>query len=152
VKKDKDCAQDFLNDILGETSPQIAPFLRAIEIALYEEECESPEVRFYSEQVIAKICSADKKNVRIEKNKEDEARVKAEAEAKRMAEEEAKKKAEEKAAAEAKRKAAEAEAKRKAEAKNGAINGHDYVDLGLPSGLKWATCNIGSSSPKEYGD
>ena len=24
------------------------------------------------------------------------------------------------------------------------INGHEYVDLGLPSGLKWATCNIGS--------
>ena len=28
----------------------------------------------------------------------------------------------------------------------------DYVDLGLPSGLKWATCNIGESSPEEYGD
>ena len=28
----------------------------------------------------------------------------------------------------------------------------DYVDLGLPSGLKWATCNIGASSPEEYGD
>ena len=27
-----------------------------------------------------------------------------------------------------------------------------YVDLGLPSGLKWATCNIGASSPEEYGD
>ena len=26
------------------------------------------------------------------------------------------------------------------------------VDLGLPSGLKWATCNIGASSPEEYGD
>ncbi|MBO4340869.1 MAG: Ig domain-containing protein, partial [Bacteroidales bacterium] len=33
-----------------------------------------------------------------------------------------------------------------------AINGHDYVDLGLPSGLKWATCNIGADSAKEYGD
>ena len=31
-------------------------------------------------------------------------------------------------------------------------NGHDYVDLGLPSGLKWATCNVGASSPEEYGD
>ena len=29
---------------------------------------------------------------------------------------------------------------------------HDYVDLGLPSGLKWATCNIGANSPEEYGD
>ncbi len=32
------------------------------------------------------------------------------------------------------------------------INGHEYVDLGLPSGLKWATCNVGSSSPKYAGD
>ena len=31
------------------------------------------------------------------------------------------------------------------------INGHAYVDLGLPSGLKWATCNVGASSPEEYG-
>ena len=28
----------------------------------------------------------------------------------------------------------------------------EYVDLGLPSGLKWATCNLGASSPEEYGD
>ena len=26
-------------------------------------------------------------------------------------------------------------------------DGHEYVDLGLPSGLKWATCNIGASKP-----
>lgn len=31
-------------------------------------------------------------------------------------------------------------------------NGYDYVDLGLPSGTLWATCNIGASSPEEYGD
>ena len=31
-------------------------------------------------------------------------------------------------------------------------NGHEYVDLGLPSGLKWATCNIGASIPEEFGD
>ena len=30
-------------------------------------------------------------------------------------------------------------------------NGYDYVDLGLPSGLKWATCNIGASSPEQTG-
>ena len=30
-------------------------------------------------------------------------------------------------------------------------NGHEYVDLGLPSGLKWATCNVGATSPEEYG-
>ena len=32
------------------------------------------------------------------------------------------------------------------------INGHEYVDLGLPSGLLWATCNVGANSPEEYGD
>lgn len=31
-------------------------------------------------------------------------------------------------------------------------DGHEYVDLGLPSGLKWATCNIGADRPEEYGD
>ena len=30
-------------------------------------------------------------------------------------------------------------------------NGYEYVDLGLPSGLKWATCNIGASNPQDYG-
>ena len=31
-------------------------------------------------------------------------------------------------------------------------NGHEYVDLGLPSGLKWATCNVGATKPEECGD
>lgn len=31
-------------------------------------------------------------------------------------------------------------------------NNHEYVDLGLPSGTLWATCNIGASSPEDYGD
>ena len=31
-------------------------------------------------------------------------------------------------------------------------NGHAYVDLGLPSGLLWATCNVGASAPEDYGD
>ena len=35
---------------------------------------------------------------------------------------------------------------------NGNLLGRDYVDLGLPSGLKWATCNVGASKPEEYGD
>ena len=34
----------------------------------------------------------------------------------------------------------------------GEENGHEYVDLGLPSGLKWATCNVGATTPEEYGD
>ena len=29
---------------------------------------------------------------------------------------------------------------------------HEYVDLGLPSGLLWATCNVGADSPEDYGD
>ncbi len=31
-------------------------------------------------------------------------------------------------------------------------NLYGYYDLGLPSGTLWATCNIGGSSPEEYGD
>lgn len=27
------------------------------------------------------------------------------------------------------------------------IDGHEYVDLGLPSGLLWATCNVGAYKP-----
>ena len=30
-------------------------------------------------------------------------------------------------------------------------NGYDYVDLGLPSGTLWATCNVGASNPSDYG-
>jgi len=29
---------------------------------------------------------------------------------------------------------------------------HQYVDLGLPSGLLWATCNVGADTPDSYGD
>ena len=35
---------------------------------------------------------------------------------------------------------------------NGTYNGHAYVDLGLPSGLLWATCNVGANNPQGYGD
>ena len=35
---------------------------------------------------------------------------------------------------------------------NDQYNGYEYVDLGLPSGLKWATCNVGATSPEDYGD
>ena len=30
--------------------------------------------------------------------------------------------------------------------------GHDYVDLGLPSGTLWATCNVGASQPEGFGN
>ena len=42
------------------------------------------------------------------------------------------------------------ETTRKVSDVNGTINGHEYVDLGLS--VKWATCNVGASSPEEYGD
>ncbi len=32
------------------------------------------------------------------------------------------------------------------------INGHYAVDLGLPSGTLWATCNVGAAKPVDYGD
>ena len=31
-------------------------------------------------------------------------------------------------------------------------DGHEYIDLGLPSGTLWATMNIGASCPEDYGD
>ncbi|MBR0334175.1 MAG: InlB B-repeat-containing protein [Bacteroidales bacterium] len=40
----------------------------------------------------------------------------------------------------------------KRDASFGEENGHYYVDLGLPSGLKWATCNVGAATPEAYGD
>ncbi|MBR6068799.1 MAG: hypothetical protein IKP45_13495 [Bacteroidales bacterium] len=36
-------------------------------------------------------------------------------------------------------------------ATTGTLNGHDWVDLGLPSGTKWATCNVGAVAPAVYG-
>lgn len=38
------------------------------------------------------------------------------------------------------------------EQKTKLANGHEYVDLGLPSGTLWATCNLGANKPEEYGD
>lgn len=35
---------------------------------------------------------------------------------------------------------------------NPSIGGHEYVDLGLPSGTLWATMNVGANCPEEYGD
>ena len=34
----------------------------------------------------------------------------------------------------------------------GTIGGHEYVDLGLPSGTLWATCNVGAVKPEDCGD
>ena len=42
------------------------------------------------------------------------------------------------------------EAYEKKELLTGVHNGHEWIDLGLS--VKWATCNIGASTPWEYGD
>ena len=34
---------------------------------------------------------------------------------------------------------------------NGSLNGHGYIDLGLPSGTLWASCNIGAAAPEGKG-
>ena len=34
----------------------------------------------------------------------------------------------------------------------GTLNGYDWVDLGLPSATKWATCNVGANAPEESGN
>ena len=34
----------------------------------------------------------------------------------------------------------------------GTENGHTWVDLGLPSGLKWASNNVGATAPEDYGN
>lgn len=34
---------------------------------------------------------------------------------------------------------------------HGTENGYEWADLGLPSGLKWATCNVGASNAQDYG-
>lgn len=35
---------------------------------------------------------------------------------------------------------------------SGTLNGRDYVDLGLPCGTLWATCNVGADSPEVFGN
>ena len=54
MKEDKDGAQEFLDEILGEPTGQVKPLLRAVESTLYEEEPDSLEVRFYMERVMSK--------------------------------------------------------------------------------------------------
>jgi len=36
--------------------------------------------------------------------------------------------------------------------KNKGFDTHEYVDLELPSGTLWATCNVGAENPEKYGD
>ena len=51
---------------------------------------------------------------------------------------------------EAARQEAERQAAEEARSTTGTINGHQWVDLGLS--VKWATCNVGASSPSDYGN
>ena len=32
------------------------------------------------------------------------------------------------------------------------LNEYEFVDLGLPSGKSWATCNVGANNPEEFGN
>ena len=32
------------------------------------------------------------------------------------------------------------------------VENHEWVDLGLPSGTLWATCNVGADNPEDYGN
>lgn len=34
----------------------------------------------------------------------------------------------------------------------GIENGYVWADLGLPSGIKWASCNVGAEKPEDYGN
>lgn len=34
---------------------------------------------------------------------------------------------------------------------DGFVNGHGYIDLGLSSGIRWATCDVGSDKPEMNG-
>ena len=34
---------------------------------------------------------------------------------------------------------------------DGTCDGYEYVDLSLPSGILWATCNVGAGSPEGFG-
>ena len=35
---------------------------------------------------------------------------------------------------------------------SGTESGHEWIDLGLTSGTRWATCNVGASKPQDYGN
>lgn len=94
-----------------------------------------------------------KRKAEEQRKREAEERRQREAEAQRQreAEERRQREAEERRQREAaERKRREDEERRKASINK--INGHEYVDLGLPSGLKWATCNVGATSASGYGD
>jgi predicted nucleic acid-binding Zn ribbon protein len=97
--------------------------------------------------------NVQQESLRIERQRLEEENRRA---AERQAELEAQLKAERiaKEKAEQARRVAEQKAKDEAEqakTKNSA-NGHEWVDLALPSGTKWATKNVGATTPEGYGN
>ncbi len=81
--------------------------------------------------------------VDAQKKKEEQRRKQQEAEKRRKAEQARK------AKEERERKEREEQERKSFEA-SGSVNVYEYVDLGLS--VKWATCNVGASSPSDYGD
>ena len=99
---------------------------------------------------------AQQESLRIERQRLEEenrraAERQAELEAQLEEERIAKEKAEQARRAAEQKAKAEAEKARKAKTK-GSANGHEWVDLGLPSGTKWATTNVGATTPEGYGN
>lgn len=94
--------------------------------------------------------SKKKQTIKTVQNQSQKNRQRQEAAAKRRLEEEARqqREAEARQQEERERQQREAEATRQP---SGYINGHEWINLGLPSGTKWATCNVGASSPTDYG-
>ena len=112
------------------------------------------QVAATSDVAMKKLCADIKQWLR----NEDEERLEQERIEREKREAEAKKKAEQERLEQERidRERREAEAKRKnaeiQKSTSNMANGHEYVDLGLPSGLKWATCNVGANKPEDYGD
>ena len=94
---------------------------------------------------IAKEKAQLQKKLDAERKAREEAERKSREEAERKTREDGERRARE----EAERKAKEELEKKQA---TGELNGHEYVDLGLPSGTLWATCNVGATKPEEFGD
>lgn len=99
-----------------------------------------------------KILANEDNYIEIKLSSIKEEREKEDLERKHKAEEQKRKEAEEQKRKEAERIRIEEERKKEEARKLNNHNGHEYVDLGLPSGLKWATCNVGATKPEEYGD
>ena len=109
MKEDKDGAQEFLDEILGEPTEQVKPLLRAVESTQYEEEPESLEVRFYMERVMSKSDVVVKSQKKTEAPATKEEPAKTEPKPERKAEPQPKAKAEETPAPEIKKDNKEAE-------------------------------------------